>query len=1079
MKQLYLFVLAAILALGATFRAEAYTATFEWDEPGTVVFGTSFANPFTNNGPETTSYVYNGTTTVYVKAAEGYYLKSITRTSTDPEKTMTCTSNASYGRYGMVSFSTIASNVNYPNDGATFKVEVEKIVYDGTISVNLINASQYVTAKMGGTGRSVTFKTGNNTLKFSKEIETNITFEVSTGLFNWTGTNDEKEEQFNQMVADGNLYIKKNGENVSGFNMFYGSLRLPSNIAISDGDSFEAKFTDMVDENKTNVTVTLDFADENAKSAFGMVFNATDNKKINLAADNTFEIEPGKTVRFSFSHTDYVVSVKKNGVDIPASAWVVETNFDSYSTTIDENTTFVFTAKERVYGTTSFNVYVNGIENLTFRYGNTDGDVIPTSDFVYVEDWSGYIDGYERSYKKYRVTVSAKTPKIFFDANEGYYIAPHSSFCARDGKTDASSLSDATVISASFVTYIDCKKITVDSKLVVFCNYDVSKTKLKDGMSNIYPLELGYNVFDFDPAYANGLIGFSVIPYVDENLSSTVAVAAKPAAYLNDETLTLDENGNYTYLALADNDVLRIHGIVLPKYTITADVTENNCSIVYDKVRKFDSSLSNTFAAYEGAEVAVTPAKDYMLSVDGDDLALEPDMAYTFNVTGNHNISVRYVGTANIPEITPDDAETVKEFNGVTVSFPNAESVEFVGVTDEITFSTPDERWAVPGIDPLKVEKVDSKTFKISFKNADLTLPGSGDYCYFIPEGAFLINGDILNKDIRATFTYEIEIETVPHVCSPWDPTPASNQNPSITIGFCEYVMTKWGPDVTTMYNISDFNKADADKVKVTFAGKEVEYNATLPEEDGKAYFSVQIEGCFFMVNTVGLKNKGGDMVVTIPAGLFNVNGKPVPEIVETFTYTGGEDEDPVVIEPGFSTPEGTFMEEMKDADGNHLGFKVSDVSTITIAFEGVKTAEVFNDYGIRLKTKGSYAYSKAGTIVKRAATRTAARAASAEGTTHIFDVTFPNAPTTNGNYELTIAPETFTIDSKAYPEEQVLHNYTLDVSTGVLIISVDNSNVTVYSVDGKALLLNADRSELSNLQPGLYIINGKKQVVK
>lgn len=1079
MKQLYLFVLAAILALGTSFRAEAYTATFEWDEPGAVVFATSFANPFTNNGPETTSYVYNGTNSpFYVKAAEGYYLKSITRTSTDPEKAMICNTNATYGRYCMISFSTITSNINYPNDGATFKVEVEKIVYDGTITFNLVNASQFVTAKMGGTGRALTFKTGNNTINFAKGIETNISLEIAAGLFNWTGTNDEREAQFNQMVEDGNLYIKKNGEAVSGFSMFYGSLKLPSNIAIADGDVFEAKFTDMVDEVSDNATVTLKFADAGAKAAFGMAFNSTDGKRITVGADDTFEIEKGKEIRLSFSNEDYVITITQNGVEVPASSLVTNGTFTNYTTTIDDDTTITISSKERSYGTHSFDVYVNGLEGLNFFYGTPDGPVVDNADFQFIEEWSGYIEGYQRSYKKYRVSVSAKNPKIFFEAKEGYYIDPNSSFCAAGGKTDSQSLSDATIINVANVTYIDCKEIVADSKFVVYLNGETSSVKVKDGAGNTYTLTEGYNVFDFDSNYANGRNGFTVTPYVDENLDSDAAEAAIAKVYLNDSALAANDNNVYAGITVKDNDVLRIHNSVIPQHVITADVTDKNCTIIYDKVRKYEPTDTKTFTVYEGTEIQVTPAKDYTLSVDGDVLALEPGMAYPFDVTGSHTIAVKYSGMANMMFTTPDEGETVKEFNGILVEFPYADSVKFVGATDEITFSTPDERWAVPGIDPLKVEKVDATTFKISFKNTDLKLPGSGSYCYFIPEKAFEINGEeIYNADLEVTFNYEIAIETVPYVCAPWDPTPASDQDIAVTIGFCEYTMSPWGPDITVMYNISDFSMSKANQVKVTFNGNDVEYNASLPE-DGNAYFQVAVEGCMFMVNTIGLKNKGGELVVTIPAGLFKVNGKPVPDVIATFEYTGGEEQ--VEITPDFSAPEGTFMEAVKDSEGNVTGYKVSDVSTISVVFEGHKTAEVFNEYGIRLKTKGSFAYSGVGSIVKRtdASKKAAARAAGEEGTTHIFDVTFPNAPTTNGEYELTIQPETFTVDSQAYPKEQILHNYTLDTSTGVLTITLENK-VTVVSIDGKVLLKDADSSALSNLQPGLYIVNGKKTVVK
>ncbi|MDE5790143.1 MAG: hypothetical protein K2H96_02800, partial [Muribaculaceae bacterium] len=51
---------------------------------------------------------------------------------------------------------------------------------------------------------------------------------------------------------------------------------------------------------------------------------------------------------------------------------------------------------------------------------------------------------------------------------------------------------------------------------------------------------------------------------------------------------------------------------------------------------------------------------------------------------------------------------------------------------------------------------------------------------------------------------------------------------------------------------------------------------------------------------------------------------------------------------------------------------------------------------------------------------------------------------------------------------------------SGTTVITTgEEANVTVFSIDGKALLLNAPASRLSELEKGLYIINGKKVALK
>ncbi len=54
-------------------------------------------------------------------------------------------------------------------------------------------------------------------------------------------------------------------------------------------------------------------------------------------------------------------------------------------------------------------------------------------------------------------------------------------------------------------------------------------------------------------------------------------------------------------------------------------------------------------------------------------------------------------------------------------------------------------------------------------------------------------------------------------------------------------------------------------------------------------------------------------------------------------------------------------------------------------------------------------------------------------------------------------------------------------VATGVEAISANSADdaVTVYNLQGNCLLRNADKSALSTLPAGLYIVNGRKSLLK
>ena len=85
----------------------------------------------------------------------------------------------------------------------------------------------------------------------------------------------------------------------------------------------------------------------------------------------------------------------------------------------------------------------------------------------------------------------------------------------------------------------------------------------------------------------------------------------------------------------------------------------------------------------------------------------------------------------------------------------------------------------------------------------------------------------------------------------------------------------------------------------------------------------------------------------------------------------------------------------------------------------------------------------------------------------------FGYAPTTNGDYILSIAYNAFTLDGTTSSPAITL-NYTLDIPSGVEAISTEAAEEAVYNLQG----IRID-SEWSELAPGIYIRGGKKVLKK
>lgn len=98
------------------------------------------------------------------------------------------------------------------------------------------------------------------------------------------------------------------------------------------------------------------------------------------------------------------------------------------------------------------------------------------------------------------------------------------------------------------------------------------------------------------------------------------------------------------------------------------------------------------------------------------------------------------------------------------------------------------------------------------------------------------------------------------------------------------------------------------------------------------------------------------------------------------------------------------------------------------------------------------------------------------------FSIVFKGteANLTAGNYELRIPARTYKVTNNGTTEYNVAQVYPFSLgTTGVDGIESDNTLYNVFTFSGICVLRNANAEELNNLQPGLYIINGKKVMVK
>ena len=97
------------------------------------------------------------------------------------------------------------------------------------------------------------------------------------------------------------------------------------------------------------------------------------------------------------------------------------------------------------------------------------------------------------------------------------------------------------------------------------------------------------------------------------------------------------------------------------------------------------------------------------------------------------------------------------------------------------------------------------------------------------------------------------------------------------------------------------------------------------------------------------------------------------------------------------------------------------------------------------------------------------------------YTVTMDRAATEAGIYRLVI-PEAAVIindlNGVSGPNKEVTFDYNV-TAAGIEGIINDATSFDVYGVNGVRVLRNANAEELNQLQKGIYIVNGKKVVIR
>ena len=452
-----------------------------------------------------------------------------------------------------------------------------------------------------------------------------------------------------------------------------------------------------------------------------------------------------------------------------------------------------------------------------------------------------------------------------------------------------------------------------------------------------------------------------------------------------------------------------------------------------------EENLGWGFNTYYGEGDFQIIINENLLKVAGV-LKIEADKG-AFTLDGNPSPAIDY--TLNIGEVkeyevnfTPASGAEVElaALKTITIEFANAESAEYNSEEGYFAFSVPGTFY--PGQPVVeKVEGAEHPSFTITFADIEEKAAATGGPASLkIYDGSFILDGVQPCEEIEVSWNVKRTAEVnLDWIADPMEGYDIVNRGEGI---YAALIFNEF-EHVTKS---SDF----AEKAVVKFQDNVL---------DAADYMVTVSEGykVLFDLNSDKFKDSKleGKLQVIIPEGCLNISGVAVPAIDYTWNVIAAK-EYTYVLTP---SPEKV----------------VNSLTEITVEFPEAVSGNLFNEAFISLREIEYTSFFKPVSVE------------AVEGAEHAtFKITFDCADAAAGKYILSINEGAFSLDvSQVSPSIEVTYELDPSLSGVNEIVAAGNGNVTVVTLDGRVVLKNAPASRLSEIANGIYVVNGKKYIVK
>lgn len=641
--------LVALLILGPGFKANAFSFTVEWDNPGAVIIldGGATGNPVDFDA-EATSWNGTATGSYTIKPAPGYvilgvhekYVNAITGVAV--ENDLKPNGSTTYGQ-------TVNKWIGSQQDGAVYSVTTKKLAPAGSVTVDVQNGLDKIGIYLAND------KSSNTDWKLSTFTRPALTKGVQEIPIT-------ENDNYLCIEAPGTVKIfsvKLNGaaQTVNRFKEY--------EIPVKDGDKIEIR---VYEQDPEACEVSVKFT--NGENCLTSIRNSSSYKT--YSAEQLAEmgykltVDQGDDVWFYFNEDYNVEAVSVDGVSTPVTT-------ASYKIKVEKSCAIEFTATAKVYEPVEITLYLKKAEGLIFRTGpfEEDEEIVlgegeDLSEDVVFDNIGFTVKKGEA--KKYVATVSGKRPQIFWSARPGYWVPTAKMLNPEDVTYTWPS---PGVMAEYCPLYLEATEVVADHKLVIFFEGAEKEAKIfvenpaiagrlpLQGLDEEFYVPVGYTMSAYDPSYhksfSTGKVGG------EHNKLLQVFVNGRNVSPADDGSFGLPVSGDPAVIKIFSRDAVEGQEGLEIKNRVSANnvkfEVEGACSaeVTYDKVLKHED-LSATLQAIGTTLVSMKPEEGTVVMVDG--AVVEPNAEGLCEFTTSmRNHIVKLVSESGVDGIAAGESE--------------------------------------------------------------------------------------------------------------------------------------------------------------------------------------------------------------------------------------------------------------------------------------------------------------------------------------------------------------------------------------------------------------------------------------